>query len=88
MALDADSFADLAVKYLQEELAAAFPSVVKSREVTEVTAASGETRFEITENVGPAEIDPVKARPEMKAIGRALVAFLKQQGEVSGGRIS
>lgn len=87
MALDADSFADLAVEYLQEELASANPSVVKSRAVAESTSASGETRYEITEDVGPMEIDPVKARPEMKAIGRAIVAFLQQQAEVVGGKI-
>jgi hypothetical protein len=85
MALDPEAFADLAVKYLQEE----FSNVtrVKSVSVNEVTAASGETRYELTEHTGPVEIDPIKARPEMLALGRAIVAFLQQQAEVSGGKI-
>lgn len=87
MALDADAFADLAVKYLQEELAGASP-VVKNRIITESTAASGETRYDITDEKGPPEIDPSRTRPEMKAIGRALVVFLQQQAEIIGGKVT
>jgi hypothetical protein len=87
MALSAEDFATLAVKYLQEELAAA-PPVVKRRNVEETTAASGETRYTITDQIGPMEIDPKKARPEMLAIGRAIVAMLQQQGVITGGKIS
>ena len=85
MALDPEAFADLAIKYLQEELATR--TVVKSTSIEEVTAASGETRYEVTQHTGPAEIDPNQARPEMLALGRAIVAFLQQQAEVSGGKI-
>lgn len=85
MALDAEVFADLAVKYLQEELSTI--TTVKSTSITEVTAASGETRYDITQHKGPVEIDPKKARPEMLAIGRAIVTFLQQQAEVTGGKI-
>jgi len=85
MSLDAEDFADLAVKYLQEELSGV--TIVKSVSVEETTSASGETRYELTEHKGPVEIDPIKARPEMVAIGRAIVTFLKQQAEVVGGKI-
>lgn len=86
MALDANSFARLAVKYLQEELSNV--TVVKRVEVIESTGESGETRYELVEHKGPAEIDPDKALPEMKAIGRAIVTFLEQQAEIIGGRIT
>jgi hypothetical protein len=80
--LSAEVFADLVGPYYQEEMAAAFPSVVKSREIRQVTLDDGSVRYDIVDTVGPPEVDLVKMRPMFLAMGRAIVEFLTGHAEV------
>lgn len=82
MALDADVLADLMTALFQDEMEVAFPEMVKSRTVVPETLDDGQVRYNVVEETGPIEIDPEQVRPMFKAIGRAIVEFLKGHAEV------
>jgi len=83
MALDADVFADLAEAYFQEEMEAAFPNVLRNRTVVSEVRDDGSEEFSFNDEYGPPEIDREKMRPMFKAVGRAIVEFLKGSAEVN-----
>ncbi len=75
--LDADVFADLMESFYQTEMEAAFPQVVKGRIVSEEALSDGRYRYVTTDQIGPIEVDREKIRPMCRAVGRAIVEFLK-----------
>ena len=84
MALKAQAFADLAVKFYEEEMEKAYSQTVLGRKVEQMALPSGEIKYDIVDQVGPLDIDPEKMRPLMLAIGRAVVAAMTKQAEVVG----
>jgi hypothetical protein len=82
MALDPDVFADLAESFLQEEMEAAFPNMIRKRTVVSEVREDGSTSYSFQDELGPPEVDREKIRPMFRAVGRAIVELLKGSAEV------
>lgn len=87
MALDENKFTAMAEHFYYEEMRAAYPEVIKSRNVDRVANEDGTTDLEITNEVGPLDLDPIKLRPLFRAIGKAVTEFIKEHAETASGRI-
>lgn len=87
MALDAETFADLFVSFMQEEMEIAYPNVLKNVRVDEVPQDDGSVETTTTDEFGPIEIDTEKLRPMGIALGRAIVGLLKTNAVVSTANV-
>jgi len=82
MALDPEVFVDLALSYYQAEMESKFPEVVKGRSVSQETQEDGSTKYAVTDDVGPVEVDLEQVRPMFRAFGRAIVELLTGHAEI------
>jgi len=64
-----------------QELAGAFPDVLKGVEIERVSREDGTEQITVVERRGPIEVDANKLRPLARAIAQAVVQHLVTHGE-------